>query len=227
MNIMPSQNFIPKKDERDPYSWSTLEVESEQFKSTGTFYRVLRNKPSYIGFGQEPINIVVLSSGEIFEEKREYFLQSIPVKDSQKEIIQKHQAEQIKDILGTNLSETAEILQVKRQTIYDWKANRVRPTPKNQDRLNKLISICKNWENLGLGQIRHLIRQNISNDFSLFDLLCRDELDEHEVYRYFDKLKTYITSLNKEKTKRKTTDVKSLSDKAAAEKLIMHSRKIG
>ncbi len=224
-NINLSQVINPFKDNWDPYRSTNLEMFPESYKSTNaSFYVVVKIKRS---------PSIIESSGQTLGSNgpEELFLKSPITNEKKNEIIPTTPVEHLKAILGINISETADILQITRQAIYDWKSGKAIPSVKNQERINKLISVCKKWENANLGPIRHLIRQNIWNEYSLFDLLCKEELDEELIYTYFDKIKTYMTALNKEREQAKKIKeqhgFKQLSDDELFEKIKKNSRKIG
>ncbi len=224
MNINLPQSTCRRKDDWEPYGSPIPEMLPELYKSTSaSFCIVVRIIQSPIPFESSG-----LTRREIQEE---LFLNETIADEKKNEILSSTPIEHLKAKLGINISETAEILQITRQTIYDWKSEKAIPSVKNQERINKLIAICKKWESENLGPIRHLIRQNIWNEYSLYDLLGKEELDEELIYSYFDKIKAYMIALNKEKVQVKKVKeqygFKQLSDKEKFEKLKRNSRKIG
>lgn len=225
MNLSLPQNVNSYSGDWDPYASPVAEMLPDSYKSTNaSFCVIVRVIPSPMIFE---------SSGQAFDRdiQEELFLSEAVSVEKKSQVLTSTPVEHLKSILGINISETADILQITRQAIYDWKSGKAIPSSKNQERINKLIAICKHWENENLGPIRHLIRQNIWNDYSLFDLLCKDELDEKLIYTYFDKIKTYMKALSHEKQQTKNIKeqygFKQLSDKAKLEKLKKNSRKIG
>jgi DNA-binding transcriptional regulator YiaG len=222
INVALTQAINPFERNWGPCTGTNLEIPLESYKSTNaSFYVVLK-----------PLSIIE-SSGQTFGSNRpEGLLFSKTVTNEKKnEIISTTPVEHLKGTLGINISETADILQLTRQAIYDWKSGKAIPSVKNQERINKLVIICKKWESLNLGPIRHLIRQNIWDEYSLFDLLCKEELDEDLIYTYFDKIKAYISALNKEREHAKKIKeqhgFKRISDDDLFEKIKKNSRKIG
>jgi hypothetical protein len=190
MNVSSLQSTNFNKDNWDPYSNLISEMLQDPYKSTNaSFYMIIK-----------PI-LSLESSGQTFNKntQEELFLSKIVIDEKKDEVLTTTPVDHIKASLGINISETADILQITRQAIYDWKSEKAIPSVKNQERINKLITICKKWENENLGPIRHLIRQNIWGDYSLFDLLCRDDLDEELIFTYFDKIKAHMVALNKER----------------------------
>ena len=184
MNVSPLQSIDFKKDSWDPYSNFIAEMYQDPYKSTNaSFYVVI--KPM---LGLE-------SSGQAYNRKiqEELLLNKMVIDEKKDEVLSTTPVDHIKTSLGINISETADILQITRQAIYDWKAEKAIPSVKNQERINKLITICKKWESENLGPIRHLIRQNIWENYSLFDLLCRDDLDDELIFTYFDKIKAQLS----------------------------------
>ena len=197
MNISLLHNVNSYRDDRDPYASPVAEMRPDSYKSTNaSFCFIVRILPSPMIFE---------SSGQAFDSniQEELFLSEAVSDEKKSQVLTSTPVEHLKSTLGINISETADILQITRQAIYDWKSGKAIPSSKNQERINKLIAICKHWENENLGPIRHLIRQNIWNDYSLFDLLCKDELDEKLIYTYFDKIKTYMKALSHEKQQTK------------------------
>jgi hypothetical protein len=222
MNISSWQNINLKKDDWNPYINLTPEMFQPSYKSTNaSFYVVIK-----------PI-LSIESSGQTFDRnmQEELFLNKTVTEEKINEALTTTPVDLLKSSLGINISETADILQITRQAIYDWKSGKAIPSVKNQERINKLITICKKWESENLGPIRHLIRQNIWGDHSLFDLFCKDQLEEENIYYYFDKIKAYILALNKgrEHTNKikEQYGFKQLSNRDKFEKLKKNSRKIG
>lgn len=225
MNLSLPQNVNSYSGDWDPYASAVAEMLPDSYKSTNaSFCVIVRVLPSPMIFE---------SSGQAFDSdaQEELFLSETVSDEKKSQVLTSTPVEHLKSTLGINISETADILQITRQAIYDWKSGKAIPSSKNQERINKLIAVCKHWENENLGPIRHLIRQNIWNDYSLFDLLCKDELDEKLIYTYFDKIKTYMKALSHEKQQAKNIKeqygFKQLSDKAKLEKLKKNSRKLG
>lgn len=216
MNISSLQSTNFNRDSWDPYS-----IQDPYRSTNASFYVIIK-----------PISSLE-SSGQTFNRdiQEELFLNKIVIDEKKDEVLATTPIDHIKASLGINISETADILQITRQAIYDWKSEKAIPSVKNQERINKLITICKKWESENLGPIRHLIRQNIWGDHSLFDLLCRDDLDDEFIFTYFDKIKAHMMALNKERLH--TSKIKGqygfkqLSDREKFEKLKKISRKIG
>lgn len=222
MNVSPLQSINFNKYNWDPYSNFISEMLQDPYKSTNaSFYVVIKST-----LGLE-------SSGQTFNRntQEELFLNKIVIDETKDEVLSTTPIDHIKTSLGINISETADILQITRQAIYDWKSEKAIPSVKNQERINKLITICKKWESENLGPIRHLIRQNIWGDYSLFDLLCKDDLDDELIFTYFDKIKANMVALNKERVHtnkiKEQYGFKQLSDREKFEKLKKISRKIG
>lgn len=223
MNVSPLQSIDFKKDNWDPYSNFIAEMFQDPYKSTNASFYYVVIKPM---LGLE-------SSGQAYNRnmQEELLLNKMVIDEKKDEVLITTPVDHIKASFGINISETADILQITRQAIYDWKSGKAIPSVKNQERINKLITICKSWERESLGPIRHLIRQNIWGDHSLFDLLCQDQIDEESIYTYFDKIKAYILALNNEKEHtnkiKEQYGFKQLSDREKFEKLKKISRKIG
>lgn len=222
MNVSSLQNSNFKNDDWDLYRDLLSEALQDPYKSTNaSFYVIIKPASS------------IESSGQTFvRNMQEYLFSNKTIADEKKnEVLTTTPIDLLKSSLGINISETADILQITRQAIYDWKAEKAIPSAKNQERINKLITICKSWESENLGPIRHLIRQNIWGNHSLFDLLCQDLLDEENIYTYFDKIKAYMLALNKEREHtnniKEQYGFKQLSNKEKFEKLKKNSRKIG
>ena len=225
MNINLSHNINCNKNSWGLSSFSNPEMLPKAYKSTSaSFCQVLRVIQSPIDF--ESSGHALDSDGE-----KALFFSEKAIDKKKNEVLSTTPVDHLKATLGINISEIADILQITRQAIYDWKSGKAIPSTKNQERINKLIAICKKWESENLGPIRHLIRQNIWNDYSLFDLLCKEDLEEKHIYTYFDKIKIYISALNKEREQAKKIKeqygFKQLSDREKLEKLKKNSRKIG
>jgi hypothetical protein len=216
MNISSLQSTNFNRDSWDPYS-----IQDPYRSTNASFYVIIK-----------PISSLE-SSGQTFNRdiQEELFLNKIVIDEKKDEVLATTPVDHIKASLGINISETADILQITRQAIYDWKSEKAIPSVKNQERINKLITICKKWESENLGPIRHLIRQNIWGDHSLFDLLCKDDLDDEFIFTYFDKIKVHMMALNKERLHtskiKEQYGFKQLSDREKFEKLKKISRKIG
>jgi DNA-binding transcriptional regulator YiaG len=225
-NTSLSKNINYIKDNRVPYSYTNSEMLPESHKSTNaSFMRV---------FASPPLSWTIESSGQSIDVAKQevlFFNDDVALNKKKNEILSATPVEHLKAKLGINISETADILQITRQTIYDWKSRKAIPSVKNQERINKLIAICKKWEIENLGPIRHLIRQNIWNEYSLYDLLSKDELDEVLIYAYFDKIKAYMITLSKEREQTKKAKeqhgFKQLSASELFEKIKKNSRKAG
>lgn len=222
MNVSSLQGINFNKDSWDPYSSLISEMRQEPYNSTNASFYVIINP-----------RLSLESSGQTSNRnpQEELFLSKIVPDEKKDEVLTTAPVDHIKASLGINISETADILQITRQAIYDWRSEKAIPSAKNQERINKLITICKKWESENLGSIRHLIRQNIWGDYSLFDWLCKDDLDEELIFTYFEKVKAYMVALNNERVHtnkiKEQYGFKQLSDREKFEKLKKISRKIG
>jgi hypothetical protein len=110
------------------------------------------------------------------------------------------QVAQLRACMGFNILELATVLRVSRPTIYDWiESNTVAVNKKNQQRLNQIYKISKEWEAKHLGQLGSYLHKPIEDtDKSLFDLLKSNKLDSDKIHYYLDNIAQVILKKRKE-----------------------------
>lgn len=97
----------------------------------------------------------------------------------------------IKSYLGLNNSEIAKILQVQRQTIYDWLHGSM-PRSSNLERLYQLCEIADYWHSINAQSVNRYLHKPVVNDQSLFRLLLADPLDITVIYKALNQISEVI-----------------------------------
>ena len=83
----------------------------------------------------------------------------------------------IRTWLGLNLSQTAQVLNVQRPTIYKWLGGRV-PRAANQKRITEIYELAEYWSHLDTRPMAADSRRQIQGDSSIVDMMSAPELDE-------------------------------------------------
>ncbi len=90
----------------------------------------------------------------------------------------------IRSALSVSITDLAEILKVKRETIYSWINEETQPSELNKIQLEELHRLAVFWNkhcHLAIGV--DLLRQADQGRCSLLDLLKADKLDQSEIQR--------------------------------------------
>lgn len=96
----------------------------------------------------------------------------------------------IRAVLGTNVTQTAGILQVKRQTIYAWLANRTSPQRAKRARLDQILNLARQWRRVSKTSLRGHLHETVHEGESLLQLLSEEHLPMAEIAQYFMTLAT-------------------------------------
>lgn len=107
----------------------------------------------------------------------------------------------IRSSLSLNMTEMAKIFKVERPTVYAWIGGSSEPHPSNKNRLNRIFSIAKYWENLSSLPAGSLVRQPNSNGKSIIDLLSEEIIDEKQILSYLQFLAENQGNLQKPQSK--------------------------
>ena len=136
----------------------------------------------------------------------------------------------LKDELGFNISEIAEILLATRPSIYKW-LHGDKPMKKHQERLDEIYNILSEWRKTSLGPIAYLSRRKLHENSSLFGLLCSDVINQKKVKTYLSFIKNQIKEAEQRKSKRQSIQEKhnyqKIDEKQAQKALDRVTKKIG
>lgn len=113
----------------------------------------------------------------------------------------------IKQSMGFNILEMAEILKVARPTIYSWfdKSKPIEIHKKNQSRLNSIYEVCKLWESKHIGSIGSLLNKPIgAENISLLRLLKEPNLDLDKIHRHLNSIASIISKKRQDNAVRET-----------------------
>lgn len=136
----------------------------------------------------------------------------------------------LKDELGFNISEIAEILLATRPSIYNW-LNGDKPMLKHQERLDEVYNLLNEWKKTSLGPIAYLSRRKLNNNSSLFSLLCSDAINYGEIKEYLSAIESQIKEAEHRKVKRKSIqgahDYQKIDENEAQKALDRITKKIG
>lgn len=91
----------------------------------------------------------------------------------------------IRAVLGTNVTQTAEILRVKRQTIYAWLANESSPQRAKRARLDEIQGLAHQWGRVSKTSLRSHLHETVHEGKSLLQLLGEEHLPLAEIAKHF------------------------------------------
>jgi DNA-binding transcriptional regulator YiaG len=92
---------------------------------------------------------------------------------------------EIRAVFGTSISQTAQVLGVKRQTVYAWLENKSAPQPGNRVRLEQLTLLARAWRELSSKPLGSALHSRSNFEHSLFQLLTEESLRLDEIKRRF------------------------------------------
>lgn len=94
----------------------------------------------------------------------------------------------IRSAMSLQIKELAEILQVKRPTVYSWIKDEVEPSASNRQRLQQVYRIASQWMRRCRLPADRLVRTAATDGHSVLDLLKADEIDEAKIISRFEGL---------------------------------------
>jgi len=94
----------------------------------------------------------------------------------------------IRSSLSLQIKELADVLHVKRPTVYSWINQEVEPSTTNRERLQLIFRLAKKWNGLCHLPMEGLMRKTGKDGHSLLDVLKREHIDELEVFGRFREL---------------------------------------
>jgi predicted transcriptional regulator len=102
----------------------------------------------------------------------------VSVKDKGKAVLSiEEELNAIRQYFGLSVSDTAQVLLVKRPTIYEWLAGTL-PRPNNMKRIENVYEIAREWHALNPHPATRYLHHRVFNEKSLIKLLAEDPLDK-------------------------------------------------
>ena len=89
----------------------------------------------------------------------------------------------IRHYLSLNTTQLAEVLNVRRPTVYQWAAVPGVPLKsKHRDRLDAIYNAARAWRMLSPVPMGSLVQEPLADGRSVYDLLCEDSLDSKIIH---------------------------------------------
>ena len=96
----------------------------------------------------------------------------------------------IRAALGTNVTQTAQVLRVTRQTIYAWLADKTELQLSKRIRLEQVRAIAEQWNAQSQSSLRGHLHRKILDQRTLLDILSEEQLGIDDVEKCFEILAT-------------------------------------
>ena len=143
------------------------------------------------------LQFVKTTGGESLE-----FYQGLSTKRSRMPVASaKDQVSMIKIQLGLSVSDLANVLQVRRPTVYQWLSGS-EPRRNNLARLNSLYKVALEWRELSNEKPGTYIKASMLDGRSLMDLLCEDEININQISALLYRINERLSSEAPAKSRR-------------------------
>ncbi|MGL6195141.1 MAG: helix-turn-helix transcriptional regulator [Thermoguttaceae bacterium] len=107
----------------------------------------------------------------------------------------------IRAAFGFTTKDLAEVLQVERQTIYAWIRDENDPSPENSRRVLLIETYASKWDALSMWPAKLMLRVPVEGT-SLFETLCKKELDESQILRIMEESAKQVRDRETERNKK-------------------------
>lgn len=87
----------------------------------------------------------------------------------------------IKGAFGISVTDLGDILKITRQTVYDWMREERQIQSENNERLNTVHFIAKQWNAMSSLPAKKVLRQNLEDGKSILDLLKEDDIQTERI----------------------------------------------
>lgn len=97
----------------------------------------------------------------------------------------------IKQSFGLNITDLADVLNVKRPTVYEWLSGK-EPRRSNQERIYQLYELASGWQNSNGYNLSKYVHNPIHDGKSLYDFLSSEIIDSEKIIFVLNKLRDQI-----------------------------------
>lgn len=101
----------------------------------------------------------------------------------------KNHIDAMRRVMGLNMFEIASIMNVSRQSIYDWTEGTSKLRRQHQRKLDTLSNICSAWSQMNLGRLGSYLNKKIDDEkVSLLQLLQEKEINKDQILQVLKKI---------------------------------------
>jgi len=154
------------------------------------------------------------------------------IREESKVISAKTQIDALRKKMGLNMSEIASIMNVSRQSIYDWIGGASKLRREHQEKLDALSDICSLWSQKNLGRLgSYLYKKVNSENESLFELFQDKNFNKEYIVQILEKIEqakmSHRRNVESHKSNLRKYGFEEISEEEMEKNLDKITRKIG